>query len=322
MQYCKFFTYRLAKSSRRVIPLRMRYFTLFAMIVFPAAAQVKTVTLHPLINDLVKKIGGEKVDNIDLIGETGDPHHFEPSAEQLRQTTGRQLYFLSGKGLESYLPSLRNIIKEPARIIEVGETLPTIEGGCATCDHEHEGHDDHAAHEEEHDDLADPHWWHSIENFRRAARVIEKELATTDAANAAFYKKSADEYVGKLEELERWVRREIATIPKNRRHLATAHDAFAYFCKDYGFTAYPVQGINREQLPDAKKLGSLIAELKKNQVAAIFPEKESNPKILTSLTKETGIKLGAALSADGTNSASYEEMVRNNVSAIVTGLKP
>ena len=82
----------------------------------------------------------------------------------------------------------------------------------------------------------------------------------------------------------------------------------------------PVQGVNREQMPDPRKLAALIAELKEQQVGAIFPEKESNPKILQALTRDTGIKLGEALIADGTTAESYEAMVRHNVTAIVAGL--
>jgi len=78
--------------------------------------------------------------------------------------------------------------------------------------------------------------------------------------------------------------------------------------------------MNREQMPDAVKLAALIATLKKEKVAAIFPEKESNPKMLQSLTKDTDIKLGGELVADGRGMTSYEEMMRGNVSAIVTAL--
>ncbi|RYD39323.1 MAG: zinc ABC transporter substrate-binding protein, partial [Verrucomicrobiaceae bacterium] len=112
----------------------------------------------------------------------------------------------------------------------------------------------------------------------------------------------------------------VSKIPRDKRHLATAHAAFNYFCKDFGFTAHPVQGLSREQMPDPKELASLVETLKKEQVRAIFPEKESNPKILQTLTNDTGIRLGDPLIADGTGVKSYQEMVRHNVTAIVKGL--
>ena len=81
-----------------------------------------------------------------------------------------------------------------------------------------------------------------------------------------------------------------------------------------------MQGVNREQMPDAVTLAKLISTLKSEKVAAIFPEKESNPKMLQSLTRDTGIKLGDELIADGRGVTSYGAMVRANVTAIVAAL--
>jgi len=275
------------------------------------AAELKVAVLHPLLADIASNVGGERVEVVDLIGKTGDPHHFEPSTESLTRSEGSKLYLVAGMGLEGYLPKLKTIVGGRATVVEVGATLPALEG---ECDHDHDGHD----HDHKHG--LDPHWWHSIDLFKRATTVVADSLATADPAGAEDFRKNAAAYRGKLDELERWTKKEIVKVPKERRHLATAHAAFNYFCKDFGFTAHPVQGINREQMPGPKELSKLIADLKEHQVAAIFPEKESNPKILQTLTKDTGIKLADPLIADGTGVASYEEMVKHNVTAIVTAL--
>ena len=275
-----------------------------------AAAELKVASLHPLIGDLAKQVGGERVEVVDLIGRNGDPHHFEPVAADVQKAGDATLYLASGMGMESYLGSLREILGDKARVIEIGKDLPSIEGEC-----DHEGHDhDHHHHE------IDPHWWHSIDLFRRAATITADAFAKADPAGTEGYARNAAAYRAKLDELERWTRKEIARIPRDRRQLATAHAAFGYFCKDRGFEPIPVQGMNRERMPDPKKLAALVAELKEKRVGAIFPEKESNPKVLEALTKDTGIKLGEALIADGSTAESYEAMVRHNVAAIVAGL--
>jgi zinc/manganese transport system substrate-binding protein len=156
--------------------------------------------------------------------------------------------------------------------------------------------------------------------FRRATSVVAEAMAKEFPQNATLFRRNAELYRAELDELERWAKREIAKIPRERRHLATAHAAFNYFCKDFGFTAHPVQGINREQMPGPRELAALVADLKKHQVAAIFPEKESNPKILQNLTRDTGIRLGGSLIADGTGSTRYDEMIRHNVNTIVKAL--
>ncbi len=291
----------------------MRLFIVMMLLVMPIAAQVKIVSLHPLITTIVKQVGGEHATVIDLVGKNGDPHHFEPTANQLQETMGASLYFVSGKGLEAYLPSLKSIVKGRAKVIEVGETLPSLAG---ECDHG----DEESGEEHSHEHGIDPHWWHSVDNFRRAVTVVVAELSAADAAHAADYEKNGQTYRKELDELDRWIRMEIAKIPKKQRQLATAHAAFGYFCKDYQFTAFPVQGINREQAPGAKELAELIKTLKEHQVTAIFPEKESNPKVLETLTKDTGITLGDALIADGAAMDTYDQMMRHNVTAIVKAL--
>lgn len=288
---------------------------LFSFLLFSLAslkaAELKVAVLHPLLADIASSVGGERVEVVDLIGKTGDPHHFEPSADSLNQSDGAKLYLVAGMGLEGYLPKLKTIVGGRATVVEVGATLPALEG---ECDHDHDGHD----HDHKHG--LDPHWWHSIDLFKRATTVVADALASADPAGADSFRKNATVYRGKLDELERWAKREIVKVPKNRRHLATAHAAFNYFCKDFGFTAHPVQGINREQMPGPKELAKLINDLKEHQVAAIFPEKESNPKILQTITKDTGIKLADPLIADGTGVSNYEEMVKHNITAIVSAL--
>ena len=292
--------------------MRFPLAAIFCSLLLPlAAAELKVASLHPLLGDLARQVGGDRVEVVDLIGKNGDPHHFEPVQAELQKAAGATLYLASGKGLESYLVSLRGILGDTAQVVEIGKDLPSIEG-----EHDH----DAADHDHEHHHEIDPHWWHSIDLFRRAATITADVFSKADPAGAEIYSKNAADYRAKLDDLDRWTRKEISRIPREKRHLATAHAAFGYFCKDHGFTAIPVQGLNREQMPDPKKLSALIDELKKEKVGAIFPEKESNPKILQALTGDTGIKLGDPLLADGSIAESYEAMMRHNVEAIVKGL--
>ena len=286
---------------------------LFCLMGVLGAEELKVVALHPLVADLLRQVGGDKVEVIDLLGKDKDPHSFEPQAEDLMAAKGAEAYFLSGMGLESYLTKLKSILKGEADIIEVGSSLPALHGAC-----DHEEHEGHEHHHDEHD--LDPHWWHSVDNFRRATSVVATELTKLRPEHEEYFAANAMVYRAKLDELEKWVKREVVGIPKERRKLATAHEAFQYFCDAYGFESFSLQGLNREQMPDAVSLAKLIAELKEEKVVAIFPEKESNPKMLESLTRDTGMKLGGELVADGRGMNSYEAMIRGNVKVIVDAL--
>jgi zinc/manganese transport system substrate-binding protein len=270
-----------------------------------SAAEFKVAVLHPLLADLLRQIGGNQVEVIDLIGSNGDPHHFEPKPENLTKAEGATLYLAAGMGLETYLPKLRAILANQAEVVELGASLPSLKAACEHDDHGHE---------------VDPHWWHSIDHFRRVTGITTEILAKYSPEHATDFRKNAEIYRGQLDELERWTKRKISKIPRGKRHLATTHAAFNYFCKDFGFIAHPMQGMSREQVPAAQELAVLIADLQKNHVVAIFPERESNPKLLKTLTHDTGIRLGEPLIADGTGGGSYLEMYRHNVTAIVEAL--
>jgi zinc/manganese transport system substrate-binding protein len=272
-------------------------------------AELKVVSLHPLVGDLLRQVGGDKVEVVDLIGEQGDPHTFEPRTDQIAKVGGAKVYFVSGMGLEGFLPKLRSILPIDVRIVEVGASLPALHGACESHDHDH----DHA-HEK------DPHWWHSVDLFRRATSVVAEELSKEMPSERESFEANATAYRKQLDELEKWMKREIVKIPKERRKLASAHSAFQYFCDAYGFEAFAIQGLNREQMPGAKEITEMMKTLKKEKVVAIFPERESNPKILKSLTSDIGIKLGEELIADGRGVSSYEAMMRSNVTAMVSAL--
>ncbi len=268
------------------------------------AAGLKIAVLHPLLGDIARRVGGQDVEVIDLIGAEGDPHHFDPKPEDLQKAGGARLYLAAGLGLESYLPEIRGVLGGRAKLIEVGATLPPLardEGGKRE---------------------VDPHWWHSIDRFRRATGIVAAAMIEADPDHAAEFRANAAKYRAELDELETWTRREVGKIPRQNRQLATTHAAFGYFCADFGFQPMPLQGLSHEQTPGPAELAKLIGELRKNHVATIFPEIETNPKILQALTADTGIALGGALIADGAGGRTYQEMFRHNVEAIVAGLAP
>ncbi len=266
------------------------------------AQELKIAVLHPLLADLARNVAGEHADVVELIGPNEDPHHFEPRPENLKRAGGATIYLVAGMGLEGYLPVLKGIVADHAKVIEIGASLPPLTGAAGG----------HAA--------ADPHWWHSIELYRRATNVVADVLIAADPDDADSFRQNAARYRQELDELEQWVRREISKVPRDHRELATTHAAFGYFCRDYGFEALPVEGLNHEQTPAPKELAAVIEKLKSKHVAAIFPERESNPKIMEMVTADTGIKLADPLIADGTGGLSYVAMYRHNVEAIVKAL--
>lgn len=296
----------------------------------PLQAGIKVASLHPIVADLAKQVGGANVEVIDVLKPGGDIHHFEPAPKDIAAMRGAKLLLASGKGLEPYLDKLRDSLGAEVKLVEVGEKVPSIPYVHAHEHHEHEHEEkgDAKKHEEEHDHHDhgefDPHWWHSAENMKRAARIMADELSAADPANAAAYDAGAKAAIKRFGELKTWAQKEIAKIDRKDRKLVTAHAAFGYFCKEFGLESMSVLGIGRNDDASTKHIAETIEEIREHGIRAIFPEDQANPKVLAEIARSTGVKIGEPLVADGTAKAAhtFETMLAHNVRAIVGALAP
>jgi zinc/manganese transport system substrate-binding protein len=153
---------------------------------------------------------------------------------------------------------------------------------------------------------------------------VRDALARLDGQHAADYQAGATAYLSLLKELDSWVKRKVAELPRDRRILVTSHDAFQYFAKDYGFQIDSIEGLTTDQEPSVSHVTAIIAEIKKQGVKAIFLENTLNPKVSVEITRESGAKIGGSLYADGLGPGegeTYDGMLRHNVITIVDALK-
>jgi zinc/manganese transport system substrate-binding protein len=303
----------------------MKFLCLSAFLVLATTlhAQMKVASLHPLIGDIAAQVGGSHVDVVNLLRPGMDAHHFEPSASDLANIKGVRMVLASGKGLESYLDKLRDSVGKDAKVVEVGKTIPDRKIDPHE-DLEHDDDEEAGKHEEHHHHgNQDPHWWHSLDNMKRAARVIADAFADADPANKDAYKANAAAAGKRIADLKSWAQQQFLTIPAEDRKLVTAHSAFGYFCKEFGFQSIPILGLAREDQVTPKYLIAAVKVIKAQKIRAVFPEDQANPKVLAEITRETGVKVGQPLIADGTSALAtgYEGMIRHNVKAIVEALK-
>ncbi len=279
------------------------------------AEPLKVASLHPLIADLARQIGGEQIIVVEVMKPGGDIHHFEPAPKDIASMRGARLVLASGKELETYLPKLRDSLGAGVQVLEVGEKIPSIPSTC--------NHDEDEKNGEHHHHGADPHWWHSTENMKRAARIMADAFSAAAPANEAAYASGAKAAIKRFGELKSWAQKEISAIPRGDRKLVTAHAAFGYFCKEYGFEPISVLGIGRGDDSSSKHIAQTIQVIRDNKIKAVFPEDQANPKVLTEIVRGTSVKTGQTLIADGTakEAHTFETMFAHNVRAIVEALK-
>jgi zinc/manganese transport system substrate-binding protein len=271
-----------------------------------AQAELKVASLSTITTDIAHNVGGDKVQLIPIIKPGIDPHEFQPLPSDVKQIETADLVLITGKGIEGYLTKLEDAVGNKVKFVDVGSTIPSLKL------------------EEEGKMVEDPHWWHSIENMKKATAVVEKRFIEADPANKTTYEKNTTAYLAQLEGLETWAKTEVSKLPREKRKLVTSHDAFQYFARDFGFKIYAIEGVSTDDEPSSKKITDLIKTVKSKGVKAIFWESIENPKVATTITKETGAKVGGKLYADGLGdreAATYQDMMRYNITTIVEGLK-
>jgi len=281
---------------------------------FAQAEPLRVASLSTVMADLARDIGAGRVEVTEIVKPGVDPHIYEPTPGDRKTIARSQILLASGLGFEGYLDKLRpSLEKAGVRLVVGGDVVKPIEAAC-------EGHEDHAHSH----GSTDPHWWHSISNVQAVAAQICEAFVTADPAGRAAYEANAKILQTRLAALSKWVRLQLAALPKANRVLVTSHDALGYFAKENGFEIFAVQGISTSDQPSSQKVQRLIEEIKARKVKAIFAENIENPKVLEQITNETGAKPGGVLYADGLGNgaaSTYDGMMKSNVSTIVEALK-
>jgi manganese/zinc/iron transport system substrate-binding protein len=177
----------------------------------------------------------------------------------------------------------------------------------------------------------DPHVWFDVRLWNAVVRKIADELKLADSGNAAVYERNATAYMARLDSLDRWVRQEIATIPREQRVLITAHDAFGYFGDAYEIDVRGLQGISTVSEFGLADISSLVDAIVSRKIRAVFVESSVPKRSIEAVVQGTqarghDVKIGGelysdALGARGTPEGTYLGMVSANVNTIVKALR-
>ena len=117
--------YSFTKSAALMKVFATAFFCLLTVSV-STAAPLKVASLHPIVADLARQVGGVNVEVVEILKPGSDIHHFEPSPKDIAEMRGARLLLASGKELETYLDKLRDSLGAGVKLVEVGEKVPSI----------------------------------------------------------------------------------------------------------------------------------------------------------------------------------------------------
>src|SRR5262245_54738303 len=166
-------------------------------------AKVKVVATFSILADLVRNVGGDRVDVAALVGPNGDAHVYAPTPADARTLGAAQVVVTNGFGFEGWIDRLVKASgTKAAMVVATKGVKPRRSSGD---DHGHGG--------------ADPHAWQSVANVATYVANIRDALAKADPAGKPTYETNAAAYLAKLDGLDREVKDTVAKIPAERRRV-------------------------------------------------------------------------------------------------------
>ena len=285
----------------------------------------------PMLGEFVKKVAGENIEVQVLMPYAVDPHHFEPSPQDVKKINEADLVFYVGLQYEtaSLRKLLENSVESGQVLIEIGSKVNPIEFG--NDDHDkHDDHDDKDKHDDEdkHDDhdhgIFDPHFWFDPNRVALAVGAIKNELINIDPENKNDYESSANNYLDKLKALDGQIATLIETIPSDNRKIITTHESLGYLENRYGVEVLVtiIPSVTTEDGVTPKQLVKVIEEIKEHEIKVLFLESESLTKSAEIIAAETNIKLVSGLWVETLKiNQSYIDFLKTNVDLIVENLK-
>ena len=277
--------------------------------------EFKVVATIGMIADTAAEIGAGRAEVTGLMGPGVDPHLYKASAGDVRRLQEAQLILFNGLHLEARMGEILEELSERRPVYAVGESLPESD----------------LISDESFGSTHDPHIWFDVSLWMKVSNAIAQALIETDPQGADLYRANLAKYQEKLTSLDAEVRENLNAVGPEQRVLVTAHDAFGYFGKAYGFQVKGLQGISTVSEAGARDVQELADFIAEKQIPAIFVESSvprRNIEALQAAVKDRGfnVEIGGELFSDamgeeGTEEGTYIGMVRHNVNVVASALK-
>jgi zinc/manganese transport system substrate-binding protein/manganese/iron transport system substrate-binding protein len=280
--------------------------------------KVQVAATISVIQDMVERVGGDRVEAFSIVPVGGSPETFQPSPRDAGRISESQVVFENGAGLDSWVEDLvESAGNEEQLVVELSEGLKPLEGE----EHEEE-HAEEDEHSHEHGE-GNPHFWLDVQNARHYVLRIQDALMEVDPEGAEEYEANAEEYLAELEELDGYIRGEAQDIPEERRKLVTFHDAFPYFAEAYGFELVGVILENPEAEPSSREVAEVVRTIEEERVPAVFTEPQFNAGLADAIAQEAGVEVHELYTdtlVEDEAGDTYEAMMRTNIDRISEAL--
>lgn len=272
------------------------------------------VVTTSLLGDVVTELVGDQLSVVTLMGAGVDPHEFQASARQIAALGDADVIVTNGGGFEgSVQDPIASAEADGAAVCVALDGVETLELGGG------DGSDRAAV---------DPHFFTDPARMAVAASsLVECILENVAGLDADDLRRESAVYVDELQALDAEVEAQLANVANERRVLITNHEVLGYFADRYGFEVVGViiPGGSTLAQASARVLAELAELIVSEGVPVVFADTSSPRDLAEALAGEVGgievvVLYSESLGPDGSDGATYIDMVRANASRIADAL--
>ncbi len=227
--------------------------------------KLKVYTSFHAMWDFAKKIGGDKIDLVNLIPGGTEAHSWEPTAGMLAELENADILLYNGLGMENWTEKIKSGINNPDLVyVELSAYTDTNES-------------------------ADPHVWLNPQNAKKQLEAIKNIFSEKDPTNYDYYTQNYETVSKKIDELDEKYKESVAKFQD--KTIVVSHAAYGYLCQAYGLEQKSLQGMYSEHEPTPADMAQIVDYIRLNNVTCIFYEELSGTKSLSTIAAETNTEM-------------------------------
>jgi manganese/zinc/iron transport system substrate-binding protein len=281
----------------------------------PENSKVKILATTNIIADLLEKTLPEEFEVVSLMGAGVDPHYYKASQGDLVKMQNADIIVYNGLHLEGKMTDILSKLAKRKTVLNLSKGLN--ENDILTSG--------------DHTKVVDPHFWFNILLWKKAGENLLVKIGRKYPKLEKKITQKSAQYFKKLEGLDQTVRGLLERVPKEKRILYTAHDAFRYFGEAYEVEVLALQGLSTTTEYGIKDINDMVETILESDISAIFVESSVSPKAMKAVVEactEKGkpIKIGGELFSDalgdkGTEGEDYISMIQHNIHTFIEAVK-
>ncbi|MEM9373569.1 MAG: zinc ABC transporter substrate-binding protein [Planctomycetota bacterium] len=280
-----------------------------------AGAGYTIVATVGMVREIAERVAGDRAEVTGLMDSSVDPHFYSPTRDDVGRLLDADVVLYNGLLLEGKMTDA--LIRAGTAGKKVWPVTEQLDPAYLLEPEDFEG-------------LYDPHVWMDPAAWMKAVEVVRDRLSEYDPEGAGLYASNAAAYIAEISELDAYAERVLATVPENARVLVTAHDAFNYLGRRFGYEVLGVQGLSTESEAGVQQIEAMVDLLVERGIGAVFVESTVSDRNITALIAGAGaaghsVTLGGslfsdAMGEDGTYEGTYIGMIDHNVTLIARAL--